>query len=168
MLPIVGVMGPGEPPSADREAAYELGQRIAQAGWVLLTGGRDRGVMDAASHGAKSAGGLTIGILPGDDRQRMSAAIHIPIVTGMGSARNHINILSSDVVIACGMGAGTASEVALALKADKPVILLNASPEAQRFFQSLAPDRVWLAENPESAIALVNRLLRTIPGDRDC
>lgn len=150
---IIGVMGPGEQASAlDLDNAYRLGQLIAQAGWVLLTGGRSVGVMDAASHGAKSAGGLTIGILPTTNSIGMSTAIDLPIFTGLGHARNIVNILSSQVVIACGMGAGTASEIALAIKANRPIVLLNCDPISQQFFQQLSPDRVFLAQTSQGAI----------------
>src|SRR6266850_1082239 len=123
---VVGVMGPGQSASKDAiAAAFELGRLIALEGWVLLTGGRNAGVMDAACKGAREAGGLTIGILPTTDTNEMSEAVDIPILTGMGQARNNINVLSSRVIFACGMGAGTASEIALAIKAGKTVILLN-------------------------------------------
>lgn len=157
---IVGVMGPGSGASeTDRENAYTLGELIAREEWVLLTGGRDVGVMDAASRGAKAANGLTVGILPDDCDRDLSDAVDIAIITGMGSARNNINVLSSDVVIACGMGAGTASEVALALKANKPVVLLTDHQESQRFFQSLSNDTIFLATRPEAAIQLVKKAL---------
>lgn len=157
---IIGVMGPGEHATeADCQMAEQIGELIAQSGWVLLTGGRDCGVMDAASRGAKKAGGLTIGILPSSSREQMSAAVDIAIVTGMGHARNVINVLSSNAVIACGMGAGTASEVALALKAGKPVILLNTSLESQAFFERLAKEQVYIAADAEAAIALVKAVL---------
>lgn len=122
---------------------------------MLLTGGRDAGVMAAASQGAKSAQGLTIGILPTADSTQISAAIDLPILTGLGSARNWINVLSSQGIIACGMGAGTASEVALALKAGRRVVLLNSSPESKNFFQQLAPEKVEIADTPEDAIRIV-------------
>ncbi len=158
--PVIGVMGSGEGATEqDIELAYELGRQIALADWILLTGGRDRGVMDAASRGAKSAGGLTVGILPGSDRSHLSSAIDIPILTGMGNARNVINVLSSNVVIACGMGAGTASEVVLALKIGRSVILLNASVESQSFFQSLSKERVMLADGVGEAIEQVRKLI---------
>ena len=157
---IVGVMGPGaNATDIDLENAYQLGQLIAQAGWVLLTGGRNEGVMDAASRGAKAANGLTVGILPSSDTTTASEAVDIAIVTDLGNARNNINVLSSDVVIACGMGAGTASEIALALKANKKVILLNSDRQSQAFFQSLAKTQVLIAENPVVAIKLVSQLL---------
>ena len=123
---IIGVMGPGNGASGKEcEKAYELGRLIAQEGWTVLSGGLAVGIMDAVSRGAREAGGLTIGILPMDRRDGLSPAVDIPIVTGMGSARNNINVLSSDVVITCGISAGTASEVALAIKADKPLIFLS-------------------------------------------
>jgi uncharacterized protein (TIGR00725 family) len=115
--------------------------------------------MDAASQGAKSAHGLTLGILPGEDKTGISDAIDIAILTGIGSARNNINVLTSDVVIACGMGTGTASEIALALKAGKQVILLNDSRESQQFFSSLSPDWVIIVQNPEEAISRVRDIL---------
>src|SRR5947209_20460947 len=132
---LVGVMGPGASASADEvRAAYALGQLIARAGWVLVTGGRATGVMDAACKGAQAEGGLTVGILPTDDARDMSAAVEIPIITGTGQARNNINVLSSVVVFACGMGAGTAAEIALAIKAGKQVILLCDDEAARTFF----------------------------------
>jgi uncharacterized protein (TIGR00725 family) len=115
--------------------------------------------MDAASRGAKSANGLTVGILPTGDYASCSAAVDIPILTGLGQARNVINVLSSQVIVACGMGAGTASEVALALKTKPPVILLNTTPESQAFFQSLSPDRVLIAPDVATAIGQIASLL---------
>ncbi|MBF2027573.1 MAG: TIGR00725 family protein [Oscillatoriales cyanobacterium C42_A2020_001] len=161
--PIIGVMGPGEQAAPLAvQTAYELGQQIAESGWVLLTGGRNTGVMDAVNRGAKSAGGLTVGILPTSDRAQLSAAVDIPIVTGMGNARNAINVLSSDVVIACGMGVGTASEVAIAIKAEKPVVLLNWSQTGVQFFQEFASEGVSVADNVNDAIAIVHQLLQSV------
>jgi uncharacterized protein (TIGR00725 family) len=157
--PIIGVMGAGKQATpTDVQTAYKLGEEIARAGWIVLSGGRNVGVMDAVSRGAKQAGGLTIGILP-NRGAAMSAAIDIPIITDMGNARNNINVLSSRVVIACGMGAGTASEIALALKANKPVILLTDDTVSQRFFKQLGGEQVVVAETVESAIRAVAQLL---------
>lgn len=159
---VIGVMGPGANPSPDDcKNARELGELVAQQGWVLLTGGRDVGVMDAASQGAKSAGGLVVGILPASDTIAMSDAVDIAIVTDMGSARNNINVLSSDVVIACGIGSGTTSEIALALVAKKKVILLNNNPESQVFFKKLSEENVFVVQTPQEAIALTSKLLPT-------
>lgn len=156
---IIGVMGPGKATATDLQNAYKLGELIAQKGWVLLTGGRNIGVMDAANRGAKSANGLTIGILPGDNTDGVSEAVDIAIATDLGNARNNINVLSSNAVIACGMGAGTASEIALALKAHKQVILLNSDRPSQIFFQSLNPQKVHIANTPESAINITHSIL---------
>ncbi len=153
-------MGPGDHATAtEQDNAYQLGKLIAQQGWGLLTGGRQAGVMNAASQGAKAAGGLTIGILPDNNTDRVSEAVDIAIVTGMGNARNNINVLSSDAIVACGMGVGTASEIALALKNGKKVILLTDEREAQQFFLSLSPENVFLATHPQAAIDLVKVIL---------
>jgi len=157
---IIGIMGPGDSAtSTDLENAYQLGQLIAEAGWILLTGGRNVGVMDAANKGAKSANGLTVGILPGKDTRGISEAVDIAIVTDMGNARNNINVLSSDVIIACGMGAGTASEIALALKANKQVILLNDSAESKLFFKGLAQFNIFVVNNAVEAMNQAREIL---------
>ncbi|MEC4985835.1 MAG: TIGR00725 family protein [Oscillatoria sp. PMC 1068.18] len=157
---VIGVMGAGENATeGDRQNAYQLGKLIAQAGWVLLTGGRNSGVMDAASKGAKAAGGLTVGILPGKNTEGVSEAVDIAIATDLGNARNNLNVLSSDVVVACGIGAGTASEIALALKAAKPVILLTPDRLTQDFFTRIAQSQLFFVPNPPDAIALIQKLL---------
>lgn len=159
---VIGVMGAGATAtSIDLANAYELGKLIAQYNWVLLTGGRKVGVMDAANRGAKSSGGLTLGILPNQDTEGISPAVDIAIPTDLGNARNNINVLASDVVIACGMGWGTASEVALALKNGKQVILLTQNQESITFFRSLAPKKVLIAEHPQQAIALTAAIIST-------
>lgn len=146
-------MGPGSNPTEqDLHSAFELGKRIANQGWVLLTGGRNIGVMDAASRGAREEGGLTVGVLPDANQKHMSNFVDIPIVTGMGSARNNINVLSADVVIACGTGAGTMSEIMLAIKAGKQVILLNQTDEALVFLQSLESDFLHVVSSVSEAI----------------
>jgi uncharacterized protein (TIGR00725 family) len=157
---LIGVMGPGEAATAlEIENARELGRLIASVGWVLLTGGRNVGVMQAANVGAKELDGLTIGILPSAREVDTSPAVDIVIYTGMGSARNNINVLSSEVVIVCGMSSGTASEAALALRADKPVILLTDNQSARDFFPSLAAERLHVVDSPKQAIELTKRLI---------
>jgi uncharacterized protein (TIGR00725 family) len=144
------------------EAAHGLGRLVAEAGWVVLTGGRPAGVMEAASSGAKSVpGGLTVGILPGGPDGPVSAEVDIAVFTGIGEARNAINVLSSDVIVACGVGgAGTASEVALALRLARPTILLAPSPEAAAFFRTLeAPGSLYEVETPEAAVELIEHRL---------
>jgi uncharacterized protein (TIGR00725 family) len=158
---IIGVMGSGRAATeSDISTAYELGRFIAKESWIALSGGMGYGVMDAVSCGAKAEGGLTIGIIPNNDYESISAAIDIPIVTDMGSARNNINVLSSHLVIGIGMSAGTASEIALALKAHKKVILLNADETSIAFFQNLSPENVLKASSALDAIAIAKNLLQ--------
>lgn len=153
-------MGPGELASPSvQDWAYDLGARIAAEGWILLTGGRNTGVMDAASHGAKSAGGLTLGILPHEDLSQVSAAVDIPILTGLGQGRNIINILSSQGVIACGLGAGTLSEIAHALKARKPLVLSQIDRDSHRLLQSLSDRPLPWVSTPQEAITIMRSLL---------
>lgn len=122
---VIGVMGGGKVPRDQETRAFQLGALIARHGWILLNGGRNTGIMAASARGAFENGGITVGVLPGSDTDQMSPHIQIPIRTGMGSARNAINILSSDVVVACPGGAGTISEIALALKHGKTVICMG-------------------------------------------
>ncbi|HEX8423424.1 MAG TPA: TIGR00725 family protein [Pyrinomonadaceae bacterium] len=157
---IVGVIGPGEGATVEATAtAFELGRLIAGEGWVLLTGGRSAGVMEAASRGAHAGGGLTVGILPSADAAGASEFVDIRIVTGMGQARNNINALSSRLLFACGMGAGTASEIALAFKARKRVILLCADRASAEFFKSLGRGDAFTADTPRAAVELAKKLL---------
>jgi hypothetical protein len=109
----------------EEEYAYQIGKMIALEGWVLLNGGKASGVMNASARGARENGGITVGILPADNDSFVSSYIDIPIITGMGLARNVINILSSDIVIALPGRAGTISEIALALNHGKQVILFR-------------------------------------------
>ena len=162
-------MGAGDPSPATLDAARRFGRLVAEAGWILLTGGRPAGVMDAASAGAKDVpGGLTIGILPDGPGGPVSRHVDVAVFTGMGDARNAINVLSSDVVVACGVeGPGTASEVALALKAGRPTVLLCASPAAAAFFRSVARGAVLHeAATPEAAVALIEGQLRIARRER--
>jgi uncharacterized protein (TIGR00725 family) len=159
---VIGVMGANSPSPGAVAMARELGQRIAEAGWVLLTGGRPNGVMEAANAGAKAVpGSLTLGILPTGPDGPVSAAVDVAVFTGLGDARNAINVLSSDVVIACGVeGPGTASEVALALKARRPTVLLAVAPAASAFYQSVAPPGLLHeVATPEAAVTLIEQQL---------
>ena len=106
--------------------AYETGKHIAGSGSVLITGGLG-GVMKAASHGAKDAGGLTVGIIPQDDSAMANEFCDIVIPSGMGLSRDFLNALSADGVIVVGGGAGTLSEICAAYMYKKPIATLKNS-----------------------------------------
>ncbi len=158
MRTIIGIMGGGSADAATETVARELGRLIAERGWVLLNGGRACGVMAASAAGAHEAGGLTIGVLPDEDTDRLAGDIDIPILTGMGDARNVINVLSSRVVIALAGGAGTISEVAHALKLGRPVITLGLDL-GELFAGYRASGRLVSASSPGQAVELVSRFL---------
>ena len=122
---IVGVIGASELPIELYHAAELIGREVAARQAVLLTGGLT-GAMEAASKGAKAAGGLTIGILPGYSPQDANPYIDLPIVTGLSEARNLIIVRTAEVLIAVGGGPGTLSEIAFALKLHKPIISLDS------------------------------------------
>lgn len=157
---IVGVMGPGESATPDdNEIAFELGRAIAREGWATLTGGRSFGVMEAVMKGARDQNGLTIGILPDSNEQLASENAQIRIVTGMGSGRNYISVLSSHVLVVLGMAAGTASEVALGIKSNKKIILLNQDEITIRFFKNIGTYRVLVAKDVNETIAHIRSFL---------
>ncbi len=155
---IVGVMGGRNVSAEDRDLAYSLGRLIARQGWILLNGGRKAGIMDASAKGAFEEGGLTLGILPDDHYDQMSDYIRIPVLTGMGSARNAINVLSSHVVVACPGGTGTVSEVALALKNRRPVILFRFGM-GHLFDEYEKKGLLFHADTPEQVISLIRKIV---------
>lgn len=158
MRTVIGVMGGAAASEAVMRDAHEIGRLVAERGHVLLNGGRDAGVMAASARGAAEAGGLVIGILPGNSKHGASPHLDVAIPTGMGDARNAINVLASDVVVALPGGAGTISEVALALKSGRRVITLGFRLGAE-FDLFRAAGSLVDADTPAEAIALVARVL---------
>lgn len=123
-LIFIGVIGGSEVSKQAYRLAEEVGQEIAKREAVLICGGM-QGVMEAACKGASEAGGLTIGILPGDNRKQANRYVQIPIVTGIGYARNVAVVRSSQVIIAIDGSYGTLTEIGYALQAGIPVIGLD-------------------------------------------
>lgn len=117
----ISVIGTSSATKEEARVAQEVGRQIAEQGAVLICGGLG-GVMEAVSRGAKEAGGITVGILPGEDPTSANPYIDIPIVTGLGFARNVIVASSGDAVIAVGGKLGTLTEIAFALMKGIPVI----------------------------------------------
>jgi uncharacterized protein (TIGR00725 family) len=126
----------------------------------VLTGGRPFGVMEAACRGAKRVeGSLTIGVLP-TAAEEPSEHVDVAIRTDLGHGRNNVNVLTSDVVFVCGVeGPGTASEVALAMKNGRPVVLIAVSDEAERFFDSLHSGTVRRVVSAEEAVVAGRQLV---------
>ncbi|GIW08314.1 MAG: TIGR00725 family protein [Dehalococcoidia bacterium] len=147
---MVAVIGDGVCDRATAAVAEEVGRRLAEAGVTVVCGGLG-GVMEAACRGAKAAGGRTVGILPGDRASDANPYVDIPIVTGMGEARNVLVVKSADAAIAVGGRYGTLSEIALALKLGKPVVGIRSWQLAT----AAGPDTgVIPAETAAEAVAL--------------
>jgi uncharacterized protein (TIGR00725 family) len=150
---IIAVFGAGNVGEGDMEwqAAFAIGRELAARNFIVLTGGLG-GVMTAASRGAKEAGGSTVGILPGTRKTSpANSFVDIAIYTGMGEARNAVNVKSCDAAIAIGGEYGTLSEIGLALKSNCPIILLNS-------WSLLSPGNKiqdWqIAEDPAAAVEM--------------
>jgi uncharacterized protein (TIGR00725 family) len=130
----IAVAGPGSAGEADLFRAEEAGAAIASAGCGLVCGGLG-GVMEAACRGARSRGGLTVGLLPGVDRDEANGWVIAALPTGLGEARNALVVRAADALVAIGGGWGTLSEIALARRAGVPVVGLGT----------------WLVESPAGA-----------------
>ncbi|MFO8164208.1 MAG: TIGR00725 family protein [Desulfatiglandales bacterium] len=124
--------------------ASELGHLIGKNDWILFCGGLG-GIMEGAAKGCYQSGGVTVGILPGKEKDLANPFITVTIATGLGEGRNLLVVRASDVVIAIAGGYGTLSEIGLALKIGKPVIGLNTWPNI---------DGIDYVETPEQAIAI--------------
>jgi hypothetical protein len=151
----VAVVGPRDASAAEASAAEAVGRLLAEAGVIVLTGGLG-GVMAAAAQGAASAGGVTVGLLPGTDRSAANQWVSIAIPTGLGELRNGLLVRAADVVVAIGGAFGTLSELALALTTGVPVVGVN----------TWAIDGITQAEGPKHAVELALGLLAGGAGDR--
>lgn len=154
---IIAVIGDAQCPPEVAQVAEEVGRLLAEAGATLICGGLG-GVMEAACRGAKSADGLTVGILPGINPQEANPYVDVPIATGMGQARNVIVVASAQAVIAISGGYGTLSEIGLALKHGVPVVGLGT--------WQLPGEHLILAQNPEDAVVKTLALAKKSPTHR--
>ena len=137
----VGVIGPRDASAEQLAAAEAVGGLLAEHGLTLVCGGRT-GVMAAAAKGARQAGGLTIGLLPGSDWREANVDIEIPIATGLSEGRNMVIAKSCAALIAIGGSYGTLSEVAYGLHFDKPVFGLAGAPEIQGLVPVATPEEI--------------------------
>jgi uncharacterized protein (TIGR00725 family) len=150
--PYIAVVGASQPSDAQARAAEEIGRGLAAAGAIVITGGGP-GVMAAASRGAREAGGLTVGILPGADRGAANEWVSVALPTGLGDLRNGLIVRAADAVVAVGGAYGTLSEIALALAAGLRVV----------GFDTWAIDGVEVGASPAAA---VQRALELAVGPR--
>ncbi|MBI2869580.1 MAG: TIGR00725 family protein [Chloroflexi bacterium] len=151
----ISVIGGGECSPHEAGLAEEVGREIARRGGALICGGLG-GIMNAACQGARSEGGLTIGILPGPSRQGANPHVQVPIVTNLGEARNVIVAKSGDAVIAIGGSYGTLSEIAHALRNGTPVI----GPETWSLSRSGQVDSaIIVAKSAQDAVSLAFDLI---------
>ncbi len=145
---IIAVIGGSEPSPEEARLAEEVGRELARQGAILVCGGLG-GVMEAACRGASSEGGTTVGILPGDSPKAANPYVQIPIVTGIGYARNVAVVKSAQAVIAVGGSYGTLSEIAHALQNGIPVIGLNTWSLSRNDKQD---NSIILVKNPTEAV----------------
>lgn len=151
----IAVIGASQASSSELRLAELVGREIAQAGGTLVCGGLG-GVMEAACRGASMEGGTTIGILPGDNRLSANEYVQIPIVTGIGYARNAAVVKSAQAVIAVGGSYGTLSEIGYALQSGLPVIGLETWSISRK-----GKDRcpIIKAETPAEAVEMALELI---------
>jgi len=155
----IGVIGSGRSHPKWDAWAEAVGRAVAEAGAVLVCGGLS-GVMAAAAHGSRKAGGTTVGILPGTDAGEANPDITLPIPTGLGEGRNLLVVQSSQVLIAVGGGAGTLSEIGFALKLRKPLLLLGSWRVTPPPGGEPLPVPPHAVETPEEAVKLAVHLAR--------
>jgi uncharacterized protein (TIGR00725 family) len=149
---VVAVIGPGSDASEEHRAlAYWIGTLLASRDIVVVNGGLD-GVMEAAARGVREAGGIVIGLLPGDDRADANPELTVAIPTGLGQARNALVVACADAVVAVGGSWGTISEIALARRAGKPVVCLRGWQLADA---GGVPIPLEVASSPEEAVEFV-------------
>jgi uncharacterized protein (TIGR00725 family) len=148
--PHIAVIGAGAASPELEDVAERVGRMLAEHGAVVICGGLG-GVMEAACRGAASAGGTTVGILPGTDRRAANAWVGVALPTGMGEARNTLVVRAADVVIAVGGEFGTLSEIAFALKTGTRVVGIDTWELAKG---GRAVDAIERASGPEQAVEL--------------
>ena len=142
------MIGGGQCSPQEAKLAEKVGRELARQGAILICGGLG-GVMEAACKSAHLEGGITIGILPGENHQAANPYVQIPIVSGIGYARNIAVVKSAQAVIAVGGSYGTLSEIAYALSSDIPVIGLNTWSLSRNGQQD---NSIILAQNPTEAV----------------
>ncbi len=164
--PIIAVIGhASNAKQIHIDTAFEVGKEIAKSGAILICGGNQEGVPNAAAKGATESGGIAIGITPTDNEKDSSPHLTIPIHTGMGFARNQILGLTADALIAIGGGVGTFCEMAYSYAYKKPVIVianLGGIPEQYKgkYLDDKKTIKIQEAKTPKEAVELALKLTR--------
>lgn len=152
---VVGVMGGHEHNPEAEALAEEVGRHIAKRDWILLNGARNEGIMAASAHGAHEEGGFVVGIHPGDRHNPdVAPGLDLVIFSNVGYARNAINVMSSDAIIALPGGPGTLSEVAYAQTYRIPTVILQFDDKG--WFEN----RVRRAKNVDEAMKMLEDILQ--------
>jgi len=120
---IVSVVGPSEPPSDLYNEAYDLGKSLGKIRNVITVCGGLYGIMEAVAKGVSSQGGTVVGILPGESKHAANPFVTIPLATGLGHFRNFLIAQVCDFMVAIGESPGTVTEVSMALRIEKPVLV---------------------------------------------
>ena len=152
----IAVCAPGSATDDDLLVAGAIGRLVAERGCTLVCGGLG-GAMAAACRGAKEAGGVTIGIIPGYDDRAANPWVDHVVCTGLGQARNTLVAATAQALIAVGGGWGTLSEIALGLRLGRPVVLVGGWAEvfASETGRALIADlegTIVSADTPEAAV----------------
>jgi uncharacterized protein (TIGR00725 family) len=170
LIKTIGIIGDSLEKPELNKIAYELGSLIAKQGYTLISGGRE-GVMGSASKGAKSfksrhEDAKVIGILPGIDKKEGNENLDYAISTGIGWARNQIVVLSSDIVVAIGGGAGTLSEISYAWSYNKPIIAITgvsgwSNNLAGKAVDEKRNDKIIPAKDANEAIEIIKKIFNS-------
>ena len=155
---VVGSSGSIDDETAKK--AYKLGRLLAEKGYIVISGGLD-GVMEATFKGASDAGGITVGIIPSLNKEDANKYCKIVIPTGLGYARNFLNVSSADVVIAIKGGKGTLSEIAMALVYHRPVICVKGTGGVSdlRAGRRIGEDKILEASSVEEAVKMIESIM---------
>jgi uncharacterized protein (TIGR00725 family) len=152
---LVAVIGASQPSPEEARLAEEIGARLARAGFAVLSGGMG-GNMEAASRGAKEAGGLVVGLLPTSSPDDANPYVDVSIATGISDARNAVIANSADAFVAVGGGLGTLTEIAFALQRRKTVVALKTW---QLDRGRLGDEPFYEASTPEQAVRIIEETL---------
>lgn len=162
MKKVIGVMGGSIASASEIKAAYEIGGIVAKLGAVLLSGGMG-GIMEASSKGAHEGDGMVLAICSTARKEDLNSFVDVGVITGMAGGRNYMNIKTADIVVAVGShSAGTLSEIAFTIQANKPLIIVGASENMKSYLLEFNNDNLYFCSTSndveERLISLMKNL----------